>query len=417
MHAQDTITLKRALDIALKNNLGVQVQKNNINIAHINNSYGMAGGLPLVNATANDVEQTVNIKQKYSDAANDKLANGVSSNNLSGALNASMLISNGYRVVTAKKRLNVQEEQSKRVLTSREQIVAINVMLKYYDIIRQQSYAKTLQQSIDVSKQKLDIVKTQQSVGMANNADLFQAQVDLNTQVQTLQQQQLVVDQDKTDLLTLLTLNPDSTVSIVDTILIDTTIELKTILNNITSHPDVIVAEEQVQVNKYIQRETAAQRYPSLSVNTAYTLGRTQSAAGFTLLNQTYGPAIGLGLTVPIFNGGIYKRQQQVAGINIQNAQLLHDTIVNNYTANAVKNWQAYQSNLEQLKKAQENYDLSQKLLDLIIQRFQLRQSTIVDVKNAQQSFENAGYLLINLSYAAKSSEIQLKRYANQLSY
>jgi len=30
---------------------------------------------------------------------------------------------------------------------------------------------------------------------------------------------------------------------------------------------------------------------------------------------------------------------------------------------------------------------------------------------------EGAGYLLVNLSYAAKAAEIQLKRYANKLSY
>jgi outer membrane protein len=38
-------------------------------------------------------------------------------------------------------------------------------------------------------------------------------------------------------------------------------------------------------------------------------------------------------------------------------------------------------------------------------------------VKNAQESFENAGFLLTNVGFAAKSAEVQLKRYANQLSY
>jgi outer membrane protein TolC len=55
--------------------------------------------------------------------------------------------------------------------------------------------------------------------------------------------------------------------------------------------------------------------------------------------------------------------------------------------------------------------------LNLALQRFQLRQATIVDIKNAQQSFENAGYLLINTSFAAKVAELQLKRYANRMVY
>jgi outer membrane protein len=38
-----------------------------------------------------------------------------------------------------------------------------------------------------------------------------------------------------------------------------------------------------------------------------------------------------------------------------------------------------------------------------------------VDVTLAQQSFENAGFQLVNVNYAAKAAEIQLRRLANQL--
>ena len=40
-----------------------------------------------------------------------------------------------------------------------------------------------------------------------------------------------------------------------------------------------------------------------------------------------------------------------------------------------------------------------------------------IEALGTQQTFENAGYLLINLSYAAKSAEIELQRLANQLSF
>jgi len=44
-----------------------------------------------------------------------------------------------------------------------------------------------------------------------------------------------------------------------------------------------------------------------------------------------------------------------------------------------------------------------------------LGQATIIDVKQAQQSFENASYRLINLTYTAKIAEVELKRLASQL--
>jgi outer membrane protein TolC len=164
-------------------------------------------------------------------------------------------------------------------------------------------------------------------------------------------------------------------------------------------------------------KETAAQRYPSFSVNGGYNFSHTQNAAGFSLLNQSYGPFAGIGVSIPVFNGHIYEKQKEVADINIKNAELMKDTLAINYTSNAVKSWQAYNNSLQQLETAKANYELSQKLLNLALQRFQLRQATIVDIKNAQQSFENAGYLLINTSFAAKVAELQLKRYANRMEY
>jgi outer membrane protein len=420
VYAQQKLTLDDAVDIALKNSFNIQMGRNNLKIAEISNNFGIAGGLPLVTATGSNTQQLTNLRQHYSDPTKNTATDNASSNTLSANLTATELVYNGGRVVTTKKRLGEIESQTKQVLNSRALFVVYSVMLKYYDIIRQQSYSRTLERSIDASRQKLDIVKAQQSVGMANNADLFQAQVDLNTQLQNLKAQQLIVDQGKTDLLTLLTLNPDSTVVVEDTIIVDKKMELANILNGVSSNPDIVAANEQITIYKYIEKETGALRYPSLGVNGGFNLGRTQSSGVSqysALLNENYGPFIGVSLNIPIFNGTIYKRQQQIAAVNAQNASLLLDTIILGYTANAVKSWQAYQNNLQQLETAVETFKLSQQLLDLIIKRFQLHQATIVDVKNAQQSFENAGFLLTNTSYAAKAAEIQLKRYANQLKY
>lgn len=314
-----------------------------------------------------------------------------------------------------KKRLEQVQQLSEQQLTSRGLTIASNVMLKYYDIIRQQSYAKTLQHSIEVSKQKLKIVETQREVGLSNNADLFQSQLDLNAQIQLLEAQQLVIDQAKTDMLTLLTLKTDSTININDTIVVEKGIKLDSVLNNLFINPDVIAADKQIRINELLETETYALRYPAVNFNTGYNYNRSQTAAGNVLFNQTIGPYVGLSFSVPVFNGNIYKKQYQVSSINTNNAKLVKDTLVLSYTSLAVKTFQSYISNLRQLETQQKNYDLSLQLLDLVLQRFQLRQATIIDVKQAQQTFENAGYQLINLSYAAKAAEIQLRKLTNKL--
>ncbi|HXL56590.1 MAG TPA: TolC family protein, partial [Chitinophagaceae bacterium] len=326
--AQQTLRLPEAINIALKNSLDIQVSKNIVESNTILNNYGVAGGLPLVTGSATDNEQVTSINQKYSDASRNTQRNNAASNGLSANITGSILLYNGMRVVTTKNRLEQLQMQSEEYLNSQIQNIIDSVMITYYDIIRQQSYSKTLLQTIEVSRKRLDILKTQQSVGLANNADIFQAQLDLNTSMQALQTQQLIIDQAKTNMLTLLKFDPKSTINIEDTIIVDSTILLDSVLNRLSSNPDIIAANQQVKINELIIKETAAQRYPSVYFNTGYNYNRNQNSAGFNLLNQSYGPFVGLSLSIPIYNGSAYKRQQKVAEINTKNAELQKEILI-----------------------------------------------------------------------------------------
>lgn len=412
--AQHTLSLQRAIDIALKNSLDISLARNSIEAATVVNTYGFAGGLPEVTGSVIDNEQITSVNQKLNTGTTIS-RNNAAGNQLNAGVTGSILVFNFGRVLATKKRLNELQNQSTHLLGGQIQNTIADVMTSYYDVVRQQNYIRTIDRSIEASNQQLTIVKTRQNVGLANNADLFQAQIDLNALQQSRQAQQLIVAQAKSELLRLLTLNADSSIQIQDTILVDKNITLQNILNNIPANADIVAAEDQIRINELIVKETNALRYPSIRAVAGYSFARTQAGAGQTLFNQNYGPTLGVQLGIPIFNGGIYRRQAQVAKIDVRNADTQKQVLFRDYNAGAVKQYQSYVSNLQQLTTEQENYRLSQQLLDLVLQRFQLRQATIVEVKNAQQSFEESGYRLVNLSYAAKASEIELKRLANQL--
>lgn len=411
-----TLSLQDAVSIALKNSLDIEVLRNNVEINSINNYIGVAGGLPLVTGTVGDNEQISNVNQKLYTGTTIK-RNGTAGNTLNSGVTASLLLYNGARVVSTKQQLQDLEIQSQQYLNSEIQNEVAAVMTAYYDVVRQESYMKTIDTSIAASEKRLEIVKAQQNVGMANNADLFQSQLDLNALIQSKQSQQLIIDQSKTQLLLLLNLKPDSLINVSDTILVDKSVVLGDVLSGLTNNADIAAANEQIKINELISKETAAQRYPSLRLTTSYNYNRSQIAAGNILLNQSNGISGGLSLSIPIYNGSIYKRQQKIADINTKNAALQKDILLRNYTANAVKIYQAYTANLQQLETQQKNVTLANQLLSLVLFRFQLRQATILEVKQAQQSFEDASYTLTNLAFAAKSSEIELKRLANQIKF
>lgn len=409
-----TLSLPDAVSIALKNNLDIEVLRNNVQIADINNHISIAGGLPLVTATINDNESSTNVNQKLNTGVEIK-RDGASANQLNSNMTATMLLFNGYRVKYVKKRLEQVELQSLQFVNAQVQNTIAAVMTRYYDVIRQQAYTRTINQSIDVAQKRLDIVKAQQSVGLANNADLFQSQIDLSTLYQTKQSQELIIEQAKTDLLLLMNVRPDTMITIRDTIIVDRGIVLDDIMKNLNRNAELMAAEYQIRIAEQLIKETTALRYPSLRVNTGYNYNRNQQSAGLTLLNQTSGPFIGLSLGIPIYNGGVFKRQEQIAGINAKNAALQKSILLRNFSSAAVRTYQAYTMNLQQLDDQKKIVDLAKQLLSLALQRFQLRQATIVEVRQAQESFENAGLTMTNLSFAAKAAEIELLRLINEL--
>lgn len=411
--SQKRLSLSDAVAIALKNSYDIQLAKNNLEIAGINNYVGVAGGLPTVTATVNDVENITSINQKFPDPSRNITRTGVASNNLNANITAGILLFNGFRVKAAQQRLNELQKMNQDMLNSQIQTTMASVITNYYDVVRQQNLLSTINKSIEVSQQRIDIIKSRKEVGLANNADLYQAQIDLNALVQSKQAQQLIIDQGKTNLLSLLFVSPDSTVIISDTIIVDEKINFSQLKNMALKNPQISAAEQQIKINELIERETAALRVPTLRATTGFNLTNTKSAAGFILENRTYGPFLGVNLAIPIYNGLINKKQLQVAEINTRNAKVQRDQFLLNIETGAVRTYQAYTNTLAQLQTAKENQLLSKQLLDLVMQRFQLGQATIVDVKLAQQSFENESYRLVNLSFTAKVAEVELKRLAN----
>lgn len=415
--AQKRLALDEAISIALKNNLDIQIAKDNVDISVFNNNVGIAGGLPTVTGTASDQETIANINQKINNGGttSEIAKTGASTNTINGNVTGTILLYNGMRVVSTKKSLEALQRQSEQQLNAQIQITIAAVMVKYYDVVRQGFYLKALQRSIDLSKQQLDLIQVRKTVGLANDAELFQSQIDLNTRQQEFLAQELVLQQSNSDLLTLLNIKPDSNLVVQDTIEVDNSVKLNAVLDAINVNPLVTASEEQIKYNELIEKQTAAQRYPSLRFNTGLNFGRTASDAGQLLLNQSYGPFAGVSLSVPIYNGSVYKRQQQVANVNTKIARTQKESLMLSLQNDAIKTYQSYNTNLSQLNKQRNTVQLALQLMELSQQRYQLAQATILEVREAQKSFEDAAYTLVNLSYAAKTAEIELKRLQSKL--
>jgi len=414
--AQVPITLDNAIDSALKSNFDIQIARVSTRISAINNTFGVAGGLPSVNASVSDNNSVYNLEQKTSSGL-DITKDNVKSSSLNAGLTASMMLFNGFRITATKGRLNFLQKQSELQLNQQIQNTIAAIMVTYFDIIRQQTYLEIIQSSLDVTSKKMDIVNERFNVGMANEADVLQTQMDLNTDEQNLKSQQLIIEQDKINLLQLMGVKEFFSISINDTILVDENIRKDSIINYLENNRQYLFADQQIKINEQIVKELKAQRYPSVRISTGYNFIYNSSSAGFNLFTQNYGPTVGATLLVPIFNGTIYKTQQEAADYNVENARLQKESLLSSLKAEAIKTYQAYESSLQQMKSQKSSYENASKLVKIVIQRFRLNQATILDVKAAEASFESAGFMFVNMQYAAKTSEIELKRLVYRLGF
>ncbi len=407
--AQQQFTLRSAIDTALRNNYDIQIAKNYVEISKMNNSYGISGGLPNVSANAGDNASITTTNQDFIDGTSSKVSNK-GDNTVSAGVSAGIVLFNGFKVTATKEKLNQMQNLSEIELNQQIQNTIADIMVTYYDIIRQQNYLKIIQNSLDVSKQKLEIINVKKNVGMADAVEILQAQSDVNTAEQLLEIQKLVIEQNKSDLLLLINAKKQMQFSVTDSIIIDRSLQLDSITSYLNRNTQYLSAEQQILINEQIVKEVSSQRYPSVKLNAGYDLYQSNINKGTMTMNQNYGPTAGINMQIPIFNGTIYKTQKDVAKINVMNSKLEKENLLNSLTTQSIKLYRSYNTTLQQIESQKKNFDMTKQLVDVVMQQFHVSQATILDVKAAQTSFENAAYLLVNLMYSAKVSEIELKK-------
>ena len=173
--------------------------------------------------------------------------------------------------------------------------------------------------------------------------------------------------------------------------------------------------QKEIDIAKLSVDEFKANRLPRINFNTGYNFQYNHNTSGITLLSRTYGPQIGGSISIPIYQGGNLSRlvatskiQLQSAKYDLENSKIL----VNTQLLNALTDFEN-QQNL--LSIEQENTDLVKENLEISMQRLRFGQTTALEVRQAQQSYEDSFTRLINFKYNLKVAETRLRQLIAEL--
>ncbi|MEO8820185.1 MAG: TolC family protein [Ginsengibacter sp.] len=406
VQAQDTLlTAQESVKIAIENNYGVIISKNEIEIGSINNSWANTGALPLVNATATKQIGVNNLHQKLSNGT-VTTKKGNSSQSLNAGLVVNWTIFDGFKMFATKKRLEELERNGEYSFRKNLNETVFNVISSYYNIVTLNEQKKATLEQIRLYNDRNTLAERRFEIGTGAKYEVLEAQVDLNEQQSNLLSLQNSIAVAKSSFLNLLGKKPDTTFEVVDTILVMPLPSYTDMQDKISKqNPDVLLANSQLYILRQEKKEVNAARLPSVDLNGYYNFARSSSGAGFTLLNQTYGPSGSVGVSVPIFNGIVVKKQLQISDIQIKNQQITIDQTINNLQTELNNAYINYNSALKAIDLEQNNLVLAKENILIATERYKRLNITSVELRQIQISYNDAKNRLYNALYQAKMAE------------
>ncbi len=414
--AQTKLTLKDAISKGLGVEYGLQQNKILIENAKLRNSLGFAGALPTISGGISQNGQMNSLRQE--------LLNGIvidRKNALSQTFNANALLNmtlyNGGRIKNTKLGLQSAEHLATLTLTKAQIDVAANIALGFYDVMRKKALKAALKKTVEVSREKLKVVQLREKVGLVPALDVYQAEVELNTNELLLADQQLIIEQAEIELKRLLQIPQNDAIVLDGKIEVDSTLTFAQMESAILKNPDVEIASELTKAAGYQAKQIEALRMPTLGFSANYTFNRNQNQAGFSLLSQSLGPSAVIGLNIPIYAGNTLQRNAKIAQQQMQISTINELQLKTNQEAALAKLFSSYKNEVVQTKKQQRNFELSQQLLDGNLKRLNANQITLSDFTETQRSYEVAAYNLFNHLYLGKVAEIELKRLAGKADF
>lgn len=411
IQAQDSLSIEQAVEIALKNNYDILLSRNDAEIAARNNTIGNAGMLPRINATVADNYTLNHLNQRFNNGNPEIDKSGVNGNNLTAGVALNWTLFDGLKMFATKAKLKRLAEIGELQFKDEIQTVVANVITNYYDVVRAELQLRAIDSAIRISEERVKLAEVKFQIGSASKVDLLQAKVDLNEQRSNSLLQRKVIEQRKADLNNLLARNIETDFAVADTIPLT---EPK-LTNDLEKNFQLQAAVKNVEVAKFEKKEVFSQFLPNLNGTVGYGYARSNSTAGFTLFNQTYGLNAGFSLNIPLFNGLNTIRQNKIASIQIISSKFNLEKIRFQTKLGYYRALKDFTNAKEQLNLEQENIQLADENQKIALERFRLAQSTSIELREAQISYVNALNRLVDARYSTKVAETELLRLQGEL--
>ena len=418
--AQETLLSKQeVISRALEENFGILLAENEVEIADNNQSIWNSGYLPTLTGLAG-ANYDLNDRITEPEDSETIIQNGIESNRYNASINLGYTLFDGlgrfYNYKSLKEQFDLSQLEARETVEN----TILQIMSVYYEIARLSENVNVLEETLNISQNRVTRAQYQFDYGQVNNLAVLNARVDVNNDSIALIETEQQLRNTKRDLNVLLNrefnnnqFEVDTTVNFVTDLELENFVD-EAEMNNVS----LLQIEQNLEISDYDIKINKSGYLPTVDLTGSYGWNKNRSAAtaffpGST--TTTDGFAAGVSLTWDIFDGGRTKVLVENSKIRYENQEIIKErlqTEIRRDIANALGN---YRNKLYILKVQEENVETNLDNFSRSEEQYKLGRITSIEFRQAQINLLDARTSLNLAKYDAKLAELQVLQLTGQL--
>lgn len=416
-NAQELLTLKDAVQIALQNNYEIKIAQNDLKIDESNVAPGNAGMLPSATGSIVKNNNIQNLSQTRADGTTNSLDNA-KNNRLDYGVSLDWTIFDGLRMFAMRDQLRELQKLGENQLKLTIITKISDIQAAYFDLVQQQQQLSALDSTLVISNQRVNLAQNRFTIGKASKLEVLNAQVDINTDKVSLLRQKEMYANAKVLLNQILARDLTIDFKVAEVFTMEKQLdfaELKAFAEKQNPQVESLIISKKVAELEL--KKIKSGRYPTVKVNTGYNFSDTESSLGFTTQSSARGLNYGFSASLNLFDGFAQKRNEKIASLQIDNSSIQIEQQSLALHAQLTTAYKTYVTNLELIELEEKNEAIAKQNLDITVDKFRIGTITTLEFRTAQLNYVNATVRYSNAQFQAKLSEIALRELAGNINF
>ena len=311
------------------------------------------------------------------------------------------------------KQANALKNSAAHTMISTRQAVILNVKRAYYELLKAYRLEEVYQEAVNLAKEQVDRSQTMMDIGLASQAEVYQARVNLGSQRMRLITQQNLTEIAKANLNNALGINPSTPIKVASDggSQIFSEIDFEQAVNiALENNQEIKTLEMDAKANGYAINVEKGRFLPTIAASINYSRSNDDISRVYSSeLNRDFTATIGIGADLNIFNGFADKAAVQRASLNYQ---ITLENLVEQkrlVTADVKQFFLELKAYSDILEIDQENIEAARENLRLQQEKRRVGSGTELEVTEAQVGLTEAQSNYVNAEYDAKIAKANLE--------